>query len=40
MILMLLEKTKLLKKQDVDDTRNLVTNYYRTKANSLVLIYT
>ena len=30
-------KTKLLKKQDVDDTKKLVTNYNRAKENSIAI---
>ena len=36
---MLLEKEKLFKKLEVDDIRKLVTDYYRTKANSLAVTY-
>ena len=36
---MLLETQSYLR-SNVDDTRKLVTNYYRTKANSLAVTYT
>ena len=36
---MLLEKQKLFRKLEVDDIRKLVTDYYRTKANSLAVSY-